>query len=55
LEKNEEINQVNIESLLAIQKEMLHESRRLGLMTAWLILLTAVLTAASVVAIVAAR
>jgi hypothetical protein len=42
----------DLECLLAVQREMLAESKRMRLLTVWLTLLTAAATAISMIAIV---
>ncbi len=48
MEKTREIKKDDFDNLLTIQREMLQENRRLRLLTAWLIILTAMLMCTSV-------
>lgn len=53
--KSKEGRGTELEALLTIQKEMLEESRRLSVLTGWLIGLTALLVSTSVLTIIGLR
>ncbi len=50
----EEIRTVDFDNLMTIQRKMLEESKRLGQLTVWLIVLTAMLAGTSLATIIVA-
>jgi hypothetical protein len=53
MERTKEIGKGDFDALLCIQREMLSENRRMRLLTVWLIALTAVLLATTMITVIA--